>query len=149
MFNHWQSSFVNQLGHLKFKRDLKLRKLEILKWDKIFFGSCWPLETVSCQVCKLLSEYSGHFSDVILELYLENCEPKVGNELNNLKETNYNSYLAIQKFTMDFEDERLGAESFCTLLIASLDDEISNCCEFKGLGKLKIFLIPWVMDFTR
>ena len=71
------------------------------------------------------------------DFILENCEPKVGNELNNLKETNYNSYLAIQKFTMDFEDERLGAESFCTLLIASLDDEISDCCEFKGLGKLK------------
>ena len=77
-----------------------------------------------------------------LNYILENCEPKVGNELNNLKETNYNSYLAIQKFTMDFEDERLGAESFCTLLIASLDDEISTCCQFKGLGKLKIYLIP-------
>lgn len=84
-----------------------------------------------------MSEFSGHFSDVIWDFILENCEPKVGNELNNLKETNYNSYLAIQKFTMDFEDERLGAESFCTLLIASLDDEISDCCEFKGLGKLK------------
>ena len=71
---------------------------------------------------------------------LENCEPKVGNELNNLKETNYNSYAAIQKFTMDFEDERLGAESFCTLLIASLDDEISTCCQFKGLGKPTVHL---------
>ena len=39
---------------------------------------------------------------------------------------------------MDFEDERLGAESFCTLLIASLDEEISDCCEFKGLGELTI-----------
>ena len=71
---------------------------------------------------------------------LENCEPKVGNELNNLKETNYNSYAAIQKFTMDFENERLGAESFCTLLIASLDDEISTCCQFKGLGKPTVHL---------
>ena len=75
------------------------------------------------------------FRKIATNIDLENCEPKVGNELNNLKETNYNSYAAIQKFTMDFEDERLGAESFCTLLIASLDDEISTCCQFKGLGK--------------
>ena len=45
--------------------------------------------------------------------------------------------MAIQKLTMDLENEGLGAESFCALLIASLDEEIKNCCEFKSLGKIE------------
>ena len=38
---------------------------------------------------------------------------------------------------MGLDNEGLGAESFCALLIASLDDEIKSCCEFKSLGKIE------------
>ena len=53
-----------------------------------------------------------------------------------MKETNYDSYIAIQKLTVGLNNGGLGAEAFCTLLIATLDDELKSCCEFKSLGKI-------------